>query len=176
MKRFGEKSGQIWIETVIYTLIGLAIIGLVLAAALPKINHKKDSIAIEQSAQALGNINDKIYDVQRSVGNRRIIDLDIKKGSLIIDMEKNTISWILDSSFPYSEVGVPVSLGVLNVTTTKGNPWKVTLKLKYNIDLRYNGVDIGTKELDPAPTPYKLSVEYPGNNDDGNIIINLNTV
>ena len=176
MKKICKKDGQIWIETVIYTLIGLTIIGLVLAAALPKINQKKDSITIEQSIQALGNINNKIYDVQRSVGNRRIIDLNIKKGYLIINMENNTISWILDSSFPYSETDTPVPLGALNVTTTKGNPWKINLKLKYNIDLRYNGINIGTKEIDPAPTPYKLIIEYHGNNNDSNIIIDLSAI
>ena len=36
------KRGQVWVETVIYTLIGLAIIGVVMAAALPKINERKD--------------------------------------------------------------------------------------------------------------------------------------
>lgn len=175
MRSVFRKDGQIWIETVIYTLIGLSIIGLVLAAALPKINQKKDSIIIGQSIQALNNINYKIYDVQKSVGNRRIMDLYIKKGYIVINMDDNSISWVIDSSFKYSEVGLPISLGVMNITTEKGNPWKVILKLKYNADIRYNDADSGTKELDAAPTPYKLIIEYPKNNQDGNAIINLNT-
>ena len=59
--RMIRKDGQVWVETVIYTLIGLAIIALVLTAALPKINAKKDEMMIEQSIEALGNIDSKVY-------------------------------------------------------------------------------------------------------------------
>ncbi len=170
-----NKSGQVWIETVIYTLIGLTIIGLVLAAALPKIKQKKDKITIEQSINALGNINDKIYDVQQAQGNRRIVNLDIKRGTLTINMNDNTISWLIDSSYPYSEVGVPISIGVVNVTTTKENPWDVNLKLKYNVDLVYNGMSTGTKQLNPAPTPYTLIIENDGMNSNNTIVIDLST-
>jgi len=36
------KRAQVWVETVIYTLIGLSIMGVVLAVAIPKINETKD--------------------------------------------------------------------------------------------------------------------------------------
>jgi type II secretory pathway pseudopilin PulG len=173
MRRVIDKKGQVWVETVIYTLIGLAIIGLVMAAALPKINQKKDEIAIDQSIEALSNIDDKIYEVQRAAGNKRVIDLTIKKGSLIIDMEQNTISWVIGSSFEYSEEGLSVPLGRINVTTTTGNPWEVELKMGYSMDIRYNDNNLGTKQFDPAPTPYKLVIENDGKNSNGNIIIAL---
>jgi len=168
-----DKRGQIWVETVIYTLIGLAIIGLVLAVALPKINEKKDEVAIEQAIEALGHIDDKVYEVQRASGNKRVVDLDIGKGKVIIDMGEDTISWVLDSSFPYSEEGIAVPLGKLNVTTTVGNPWEVELKLFFGMDLQYDGDNFGTKQLDVAPTPYKFMIENGGKNSDGNIIIGL---
>ncbi len=168
-----SRRGQVWVETVIYTLIGLTIIGLVLAAALPKINERKDEIIIEQSIEALGNIDNKIYEViNGGVANRRSIDLEVKKGAMIIDMERNTISWEIDSSFEYSEVGVPVPLGKLNVMTTAGNPWKVELKLFYNVDLRFDGKDSGTKRIDVSPTPYKFIIENVGK-ENGNIVIDL---
>ena len=166
------KRGQVWVETVIYTLIGLTIIGLVMAAALPKINARKDEIMIEQSIEALGNIDDKIYDVQKALGNRRVIDLDVRKGALIIDMEEDTISWELESRFEYSEGGVPISLGRLNVTTTSEDPWKVELKLFYAIDLRFDGNNFGTHRIDVSPTPYKFIIENDGKVD-GNIVIDL---
>ena len=164
--------GQIWVETVIYTLIGLAVIGLVMAAALPKINERKDEIMIEQSIEALGNIDDKIYEVQVAAGNRRVIDLDVKKGALIIDMKEDTISWELDSRFEYSEAGVSVPLGKLSVTTTSGDPWKVELKLFYGVDLRVDGKNTGTKRIDVSPTPYKFIIENAGK-EGGNIVIDL---
>ena len=176
MKRVKGRKGQVWVETVIYTLIGLTIIGLVMAAALPKINAKKDEIMIEQAIEALGNIDNKIYEVQRASGNRRVVDLKIKKGMFVVDMDEETISWILDSSFQYSEEDVAVSLGRMNVTTRVGHPWDVELKLKYSVDIQYDGVNFGTKQLDVAPTPYRLIIENSGKNDDDKIIINLNEV
>jgi len=174
MRRVIDKKGQIWVETVIYTLIGLAIIGLVMAVALPKINEKKDQIVIEQSIEALGNIDDKIYEVQRAAGNRRVVDLEIRKGSLIVDMKEDTISWVLDSSFPYSEVDFPVPLGRIIVTTRVGNPWEIELMMNYSMDLQYEGDNFGTKQLDPAPAPYKFMIENGGkNNVTGNLIIEL---
>ena len=56
------KPGQIWIETVIYTLIGLALIGVVLAIVTPKINAAQERIIIEQSISALSAFHDKIRD------------------------------------------------------------------------------------------------------------------
>ncbi len=167
-----NRVGQVWVETVIYTLIGLAVIGLVLAAALPKINEKKDEIMIEQSIEALGNIDDKIYEVQRASGNRRVVDLEVKKGMLIVDMEANTIFWELDSSFEYSESGISIPIGRLNVTTTPGNPWKIELKLSYDMDLKFDGSNFGTKRIDISPTPYKFIIENMGK-ESGNIVINL---
>jgi type II secretory pathway pseudopilin PulG len=167
-----SKRGQIWVETVIYTLIGLAVIGLVMAVALPKINAKKDEIIIEQSIEALGNIDDKIYEVQRAAGNRRVVDLEIRKGSLIINMEEDSIAWVLDSSFPYSEVGVSIPLGRISVTTSVGNPWEVELKMNYSMDLQFDRDNVGTKQLNSAPTPYKFIIENNGRSD-GNIIIDL---
>ena len=169
-----EKKGQVWVETVIYTLIGLAVIGLVLAVALPKVNDKKSEIAIEQAIQALGNIDDKIYEVQRAAGNKRVVNLEISSGRVVIDMEDDTISWVLDSSFPYSEEGMAVPLGRLNVTTSKGSPWEVELKLGYGMDIRYDGAISGTKRLDVAPSPYKFIIENEGRSEGGeNIIIGL---
>ncbi len=174
--RMIRKKGQIWVETVIYTLIGLAIIGLVLAAALPKINEKKDEAMIEQSIEALGNIDNKVYEVLRAAGNRRIIDLDIRKGALVIDVEEDTVLWILDSSFMYSEEDMSISVGRINVTTTKGKPWMIKLELKYDLDIRYNNETSGIKQLDVAPTPYKLAVENTGRNADGNIVIDFSGI
>lgn len=173
MKRIGDKRGQIWVETVIYTLIGLAIIGLVLAAAKPKIDAKKDEIIIEQSIEALGNINDKIYEVQRAAGNRRGVELIIGKGKFIIDMAGDKILWVIESSFEYSEKDVVVSLGSLDVLTKESTPWEVTLEEDYSIDIQFEGQTNGIKELSPASTPYELIIENKGIDAAGNIVIDL---
>jgi len=173
MRRVIKKGGQIWIETVIYTLIGLTIIGLVLAVALPKINEKKDEIMINQAVQAMGYIDDKIYEVQGNLASRRTVDLDIGKGRVIIDMGDDSISWVIDSSYKYSEPGMWVPEGVVDALTEENNPWTVTLKMDYGVDIRFGDSTVGTKELDSAPTPYKLIIENVGKNDKGNLIVQL---
>ncbi len=79
---------------------------------------------------------------------------------------------VVDSSFPYSEVDVPVPLGKMNVTTTIGNPWRVELKIGYAMDLTFDDDISGTKQLDVAPTPYKFAIEHKGK-ESGNILIDL---
>ena len=55
-----RKKGQIWIETVLYTLIGLSLIGLVLAFVTPKINEARDNLVIEQTKDVMKIFDDKI--------------------------------------------------------------------------------------------------------------------
>ena len=42
------KKSQVWVETVIYTLIGLSIIGILLAVLKPTVESTKDRLMIEQ--------------------------------------------------------------------------------------------------------------------------------
>jgi len=169
-----DKRGQVWVETVIYTLIGLAIIGLVLAAALPKINETKDKVAIEQSIEGLGLIDDKITEVvNKGVGNRRVVDLEIKKGVLTIDPINDAIRWTLDSDYAYSQPGTTVSLGRLNVTTKEGgSPLEVVLELNYGFDIMYESDDSFPKDLSSAAVPYVFSIENV-KNDDGLLAVKI---
>jgi type II secretory pathway pseudopilin PulG len=176
MKRscfFGDnRKGQVWVETVIYTLIGLAIIGLLLAVARPKINEMKDKLVIEQAIEALGNINDKIYEVQRAAGNQRSVDLKVGRGKFVVDSENDKIYWIIDSNYEYSEPGYNVSLGAMTVLTSDGDPWDVRLEIEYGVDIRYDNETTGTKELMEASAPYKFYIKNLGN-EGGNLVIDL---
>ncbi len=177
MRRLNGKGGQIWIETVIYTLIGLAIIGLVLTIAKPEIDAKKDEIAINQAIEALTNIDDKIRIVfGSSVGNRRMVELMITNGEFKIDMGNDKLSWIVDSSFLYSEEDVIVPVGKIDVTTKLDDPWEVNLETRYGVDIQFESGDTGTKSFLPSPTPYKLTIENSGENSEGNIIVNLREI
>jgi type II secretory pathway pseudopilin PulG len=177
MRRLKGKCGQIWIETVIYTLIGLAIIGLVLTIAKPEIDAKKDEIAIEQAIEALTNIDNKIRIVfGSSVGNRRTVELMITNGEFMIDMENDKLSWTVDSSFLYSEEDVGIPVGKINVTTSRNDPWEVNLETRYGVDIQFDSGDEETKLFLPSPTPYKLTIENSGENSEGNIIVNFREV
>ncbi len=172
--KYGVR-GQVWIETVIYTLIGLAVIGLLLAVARPKISEMKDKLVIEQSMAAMGNINDKIYEVQRAPGNQRTVDLEVGKGKFVIDSDGDRIYWIIDSSYEFSEPGINISLGAMKVRTEVDNPWRVLLEIGYGVNITYNGVDNGVKELTPAAVPYQVYIRNLGNIN-GNLVVDLTAV
>ena len=46
---YSNYKGQVWIETVVYTLIAFAILGAILGFAKPKIEQLQDKSIIEQS-------------------------------------------------------------------------------------------------------------------------------
>jgi type II secretory pathway pseudopilin PulG len=175
MRRFLlDKRGQVWVETVIYTLIGLAIIGIVLAGAMPRINQKRDELAIEQSIEALSVIDDKVYEIQKAVGNRRIVSLDVRQGYFVVDMDTDSLIWVVDSGFAYSEIDYTTAVGKINVTTTGAEDnYEVELLVGYSADLRFDDINTGRRQLDAAPTPYDLVIENQGK-DDGRTVINFN--
>ena len=168
-----NKFGQIWVETVIYTLIGLAIIGIVLGVAKPQIDKKKSEIIIQQSIESMQNIDIKVVEALSASGNQRVVDLKISEGNLFFDLDNNSIYWVLNSKFEYSEEGVPISVGLLTVTTTNSAGWKVKIERKYDLNLTFDGKSTGVKEVNSAPTPYKIVIENNGKDSDGNIIIDF---
>ena len=162
-----------WVETVIYTLIGLSVIAVVLSAALPKIEEKQDSIVIEQSIEALRIIDSKISQIKVAAGNRRIVDLEIESGELIIDADKDEIRWVLDSSFAYSEEGVRVPLGSIDVLTVQDSGgYKVELIVPYTFDIQHDGRDVA-KTFSVAPVPYRMVIENVGLNVNNELIVNF---
>jgi len=157
-----NKRGQIWVETVIYTLIGITIIGIVLGVAKPKIDEKRDELAIEQAIESLDKINSKIIEVSTIAGNRRIAIVKIGKGELVINGAEDVISWELPVSFEYSEVSIPIQVGDLNITTTqRGSEFSVLIEKKFNSDILYNEGN-GIQPFSTTPTPYNLIIENKG--------------
>lgn len=159
------KKAQIWVETAIYTLIGLAIIGAVLSIATPAIDRYKDEIVLEQTISVLNDLNNKIIDVKElGAGNRRVIpELRIKKGTLEIDYTGDRIIYMLEESrLEYSEVGQEFKQGDMTIKTEeRGRRYDITLSLPYeDIDLTYNENE--RKIFHPASIPYKLFIESNG--------------
>ena len=161
-----KKRGQVWIETVMYTLIALIIIGLVLAYAKPKIEEAQDKATIEKSLVMMQEIDSLVTQlVQGGPGNIRNIGLEIKKGSLVIDEDKEWLLFELDGKYVFSEAKkdkidfVHVGYGSFFVITEdKGKIKKVTIKRNYtNYDIEYTGTT-----LQKSSTPYTLSMSNEG--------------
>lgn len=159
---FLDKRGQVWVETVIYTLIGLAVIGILLAVSKPKIEQMKDKIIIEQTIKSLSEVSTKIYEVQIATGNKRNLDLKVSKGKFYINATEDKIGWILDSNYKYSQLGKEVSLGNMKILTTENAPYSVEVSMDYS---PVNITNDGKEEylsFDGSPSPYKISIENNG--------------
>lgn len=167
-----NKSGQVWIETVIYTLIAFVMIGAVLTFVKPKIEEMQDSALIEQSIEMIKELDNTVRDVSSgAAGNRRLIELSIKKGTLEINPEKNELSFILESNFMYSEHGLNITNGNLIINTQNKNDYNIiTIRRTYEDDynITYMGSDT-KKSLGKTTTPYKIFISNNGGTEKLNI-------
>jgi hypothetical protein len=162
-----NKKAQVWIETVLYTLMGLALIGVALAIATPKINESKDRLLVEQTIESLNVWDERIGElVDRGQGNvRNIPAFTMKKGELTINSTDDKIVFVIDGlSKPYSEVGFEIREGNILLTSYEGQrSASVVLVLDYQgvLDLTYGGAD-ENKKFTAAATPYAFSLKNLG--------------
>jgi len=166
-----KKRGQVWVETVIYTLIALSIIGLFLSFAKPKIEEIQDKAIIGQSVTMLEDINGVILSiVQGGSGNQRVIELGIKKGNLRIDGTKDQIIFEIEGRYTYTEPGENGQPGphidvgnVVATTQQRGKISTVTLISNYTnkYNITYQGGE-NLKILTKAPVAYKLFIANKG--------------
>ena len=159
----GKKEAQIWVETVIYTLIFLVLIGLILAYVKPKIEEITDKSLIGQSVEMMKEIDNVILSIVRGgPGNKRKIEINLNKGALTIDSVNNKIIFEMDSKYTYTEPGKDVEIGRINARTEKlGKLNKVYLTLNYDYNITYEG-NKDKKSITKAPTPYKLFITHKG--------------
>ncbi len=159
-----KKKGQVWVETVTYTMVAFILIGLILAFVKPKIDELQDKALIEQSIKILKHIDSVINEVYDSgEGNKRMIEVLIKKGDLVINSSNNIISFSFEGDYMYSEPGLSYGEGSFNVITTKLGPkYKVLISKKYtNMDLTYFDKE-DTKTLGKSSTPYQIFISNKG--------------
>jgi type II secretory pathway pseudopilin PulG len=171
-----HKRGQVWVETVLYTLIGLALIGVVLAIILPKIDDTKDRISVEQTIESLNILDEKILDVlDKGVGNVRVIPaFSIKRGELFFDAPNNSIVFIInDLRSPYSEPGATIEIGRVKIVSQKGQKYSsVRLTLNYGdfANLTYSGSEI-VRKFSPSGTPYRFSFQNLGDKNEDDLFV-----
>jgi hypothetical protein len=165
MKIGGGKKSQVWVETVIYTLIALTIIGLFLSFAKPKIEEIQDKAIVEQSAEMLESMNSIILDITQSgPGNQRSIEIGIKKGAINISSLNNQIIFDVEGRYAYTEPGNYVNVGkLIAYTEKKGSLYRVRLISNYAgvYNITYNG---GKEEriIPKSPVPYRILVSNKG--------------
>ncbi|MBS3092207.1 hypothetical protein J4466_02200 [Candidatus Pacearchaeota archaeon] len=163
-----NNKAQVWVETVIYTLIGLVLIGVVLAVATPAIQKQKDKSTIERTIDTMNELDRNILGVKGAgVANTREMSFSIGKGNLIVNSSNDKIIFQIDeSSYQYSEAGKSVEIPGTNqevLTQKKGKKYLITLSLDYRqkINITFNSKD-EAKTLTQASTPYVILVENNG--------------
>ncbi len=159
-----NKKAQVWVETVIYTLVGLSILGLLLVSTKPKLDKMKDESLINQAIESFGIINEKVYEAAQTTGMRVKYDLKIGKGTFVIDAEEDILYWRIPSSLKYSEENIAVELGsTMSIKTVQGDPWLVEVSMPYNFDIQYDGKN-EVKEFIEAGNMYSFTIENEGSN------------
>lgn len=173
------KRSQIWVETAIYTLIGLTIITIILAIANPQIEKIKDRSAVMQARQALETLDNKISEVEQSIGSVSVPQIVIGKGKVIINATNDSIRFVLeDTNLEFSQIGTNIREGNFIVITDRhGTKFNVILTRYYKgINITYDGAERDIF-LEPGAVPYKIRMENKGQNiADGRIIIDFKKI
>ncbi|MBI5803428.1 hypothetical protein HY448_01965 [Candidatus Pacearchaeota archaeon] len=159
-----NRGAQIWIETVIYTLIALILIGAVLAFVNPKVKQIQDKSVIEQSINVMQDIDSVISAiVQGGAGNKRVVDVKISQGTLTINGTSNSIVFKIESDYEFSQAGEKIEVsGIELLTKRTQNIYEVTLTKNYtNYDVTYGGEN-ESKSLTHSSIPYKIVIEHKG--------------
>jgi len=164
-----NKKAIVWISTVLYILIGLSIMGMLLAVVRPKIAEMKDSFVIDQSITAMNKLDETIIKTKQAIGTRLSYILQLSRGELEINPQEDVIELrIPDSAYKYSEPNVKINIGSIELLTKKaGGVWQVSLKLNYTgTDIIFSGRD-EKKIFTATKLPYKFFIENLGNNQIG---------
>lgn len=159
MNKRGNKKGQVWIETVIYTLIAFVMIGLVLSFARPKIEELQDQAILQQSTEMIKEIDSTIL-TMGVAGNQRVLEIGIKKGELRIDGENDILVFEMESASLYSEPDKQIKDGNVIIYTQQRSGYNiVNLTIDYSKDynIKFRGKD-EIKIMSKASTSYKLSI------------------
>ncbi|MEK6819979.1 MAG: hypothetical protein AABY03_02180, partial [Nanoarchaeota archaeon] len=111
--------------------------------------------------------------VQGGAGNKRLIETNIKKGSIIIDGKYDKIIFQMETDYIYSEQGQNVNIGnIVAVTEDIGATNIILLNSNYNYNITNNGRD-ENKTIEDSTTPYTVSIENKGEDSSGKIIVDF---
>ncbi len=141
-----QKKGDVWISAVLYFGLGILVISILLAAGLPVINKLRDKNVVLQTKEVMHTLDQNVREVIREgPGSQRVLTINIKKGSFVIDELEDKILWQYnDSRILISEPGIDVVEGKLIIKTLNA-----ATKGKYNIEIatQYRGIaDINQAE------------------------------
>jgi len=170
-----KKKGQIWVETVVYTLIAFLMMGLVLSYAKPKIEQIQDKAILDQSVEILKEIDSIITSIKDVSGNKRELGLVFKKGNIQLDGIEDKIVFDMESRYAYTEPGKEVKDGTLTIFTTekgKYNDVNITRSYSPGFNITVDGLDI-SKTITKSASAYSVTISNKGLDSQGKTIIDI---
>ena len=151
---------------VVYTLIGLAILAIVLATVTPKIKEYSDRAIITQTEESLNRLDETISAVQLASGNQREVNFRIRKGEIIVDPRADIIKFTLkNSNLRYSQPDVTILNGNVNILTKNAaNGYDITLLLNYTnmVNITVGDSESDNLQLISSPNFYDILIKYSG--------------
>jgi len=158
-----SRRSQVWVETAVYTLIGLTLIAVIISMATPQIQKIKDRAILEQTISAMNTLDDKILEVQQTENSRGKVIFKISKGRLEINSVDDFIKYVLDDTrLEASEPGVEIRQGNIILKTEKtGARYNIILLMNYSLDIT-NKAGENEKILQAGATPYNIFIENKG--------------
>ena len=171
-----NRRGQIWIETVIYTLIAFVLIAALLGVARPKIEQLQDKTIIDQSLGIMKDMHKILSEISDGgSGNKRVIEVKINRGSLEVQGENDTLFFEIESTYMYSEPGTEIEDGNIVVNTRKrGENYVTSLSENYSSSYNITYLDSDdSKTISTAAATYTLFVSNNGKDPAGKTIINF---
>ena len=174
--RGDSRKGQVWIETVIYTLIAFVLIGVVLSFAKPKIEEMQDKAIFEKMLGTMQSIDETIFEIiSGGPGNKRSPTIKIDKGRIIIDKNGEKISYEMEGKYIASELDKDVVVGSFILRTEEiGGVKKITLSKDYDekYDFDFSG-NSNTMTITASSNGYTLSITNKGGEDKPKIEFDL---
>lgn len=160
-----RKKADIWISTVIYIFISIAIITALLLAARPKIEEARDRLTIQYMINAFNSIDSLIKEVNEIPGTARNFEMKISKGTMHIIPQQDRIEWSITTDFEFSEPGKEIQVGRVYINTTKTQRISTKIFLNYTtpINITTNANDEGNNiTLTQSPNIYKIQIQNLG--------------
>jgi len=160
-----KNKAQVWVETAVYSLIGLTIIAILLTTAMPQINKMKDKATLSKATTSLNHLNNELNEILQAPGSVRIIYFKLSKGTITLDYKNDKIVYLLENTnLELSEPGIEIPEGELSLRTeTYGKKFNIFLTLDYSDNLNLTHSGELSKILQPGTTDYKMKAENLGN-------------
>lgn len=175
-KLFRKTKSQVWVETAIYTLIGLSIIAILLSIVAPQLEKMKDSEILKQTILAMEELDEAVSRIGETPGNVKVVPFRISKGRIEFNPLNDRISFILENSrLKLSEPGIEIKEGnIIVLTKEKGKRYDIRISLVYdNLNLTYNNKE-GNWSISAGAAPAQIYLENKGSPSvNGTIVVDV---